>query len=202
MGPSFLIAMVPEAIHNPIAELWNCWLQGCVFRLLALSQQWQNHHNGQIRAVRTNPQDKRKAEKICQQKIKAASHMPQVYLWSWWALKSPIHFSYYLPIICAKCVLVYIWITNTLYSAPLLNACWPGVPAAQDWQAAPSPVQGSYPGCLHRRSPQIKCVWGPAWSARTNPPGRARMRTAASLQTHTISCTRVGEEGQRGEWCS
>lgn len=118
MGPSFLIVMVPEAIHNHVPELWN-WLQGYVFRLFTLSQQWQNHHNGQIRAVRSNPQDKRKAEKICQQKIKAASHMPQFYLWSWWALKYPLHFSYYLPIICAKCVLVYIWIINTLYSAPL-----------------------------------------------------------------------------------
>lgn len=122
MGLSFLIAMVPEAIHSPIPELWNR-LQGYAFRLFALSQQWQNHHNGQIRAVRINPQDKRKAEERCQQKIKAASHMPQVYLWSWWALKYPVHFSYRLPIIRAKCVLVYIWIMNILYSAPLLR--WP-----------------------------------------------------------------------------
>lgn len=63
------------------------------------------------------------------------------------------------------------------------------------------PGQSSYPVCLHRRSPLIKCVWGPAWSARTNPPFHSLMTTAASLQTRTTSCTLMGEERNR-EWCS
>lgn len=69
MGPSFLISMVPGAIHNPISELWN-WLQGYVFRLFALSQWQQAHHSGQTRAV-SSPQDKRKTEERCQQKNKS-----------------------------------------------------------------------------------------------------------------------------------
>lgn len=36
------------------------------------------YHNGETRAVRISPQDKRKTEERGQQKIKAGSHMPQV----------------------------------------------------------------------------------------------------------------------------
>lgn len=196
--------MVPGCTHNPISELWN-WLWGYVFKLFALSQRWQAYHNRQTRAVRINPQDKRKIGERCQQKMKAGSHRPQLHLWSWWVLKHPTHFSCYLPIISVKCVLVCIWIINILYSATLVSVCWPRVfSVTQHYQLNPSPVQSSYPvcpvqssypGCLHRRSPQIKCVWGPAWSAHTSPPGHSQMMTAASLQTHTTSCTIDG----RGE---
>lgn len=115
VGPSFLISMVPGAIHSPISGQWN-WLQGYVFRLFTLSQQWQAHHSGQTRALRISPQDKRKTEERWQQKIKAGSHMPQVHLWSWWVLKYCTPFSYYLPINCIKCVLVWIWIIHSLLS--------------------------------------------------------------------------------------
>lgn len=64
----------------------------------------------------------------------------------------------------------------------------------QHQQSNPFPTQNSYPGCLHRRSPRIKCVRGPAWSVRTNPPAQSQTMTAASLQTRMTSCTIDGRE--------
>lgn len=171
--------------------------------MFPLSQWWQAHNNGGTRAVRVSPQDKRRTEDRYQQKIKAGSHTLQVHLWSWWILKRFVHFFfYYLPIICANYIRACIWIINILRSASLLSACWPrAFWVIQCLHSNPSLARSSYPVCLRRRSPQIKCVWGPAWSARTSPPCRSQMMTAASLQTHRTSCTIDGEERNTwGEW--